>query len=229
MTHSSFLFSQSSTTKLFNLKSSIAACSFLIALALSGCQSQMIADKPTADVSTDNPMINTQADNETLTLDYAKDIKTALAQQDYEALIPYIHPTRGVRFSMYAYIQPESDKVFSREQYAQYLNESDIRFTWGQKDGTGKLYITPLPDYLKDWVQADYFDTKTATINHTSATGNSINNIDKIYQNLDYVEFYNPGVDPQFGGLDWRALRLVFDDYQGKRYLVAIISDQWTT
>jgi len=229
MTHSYFLFSQLSTVRLFNPKSSISACSFLMALALSGCQSQMITEKPIADISTDIPMIDTQADSKTHTLNYAKDIKTALAQQNYAALIPYIHPKRGVRFSMYAYIQPKSDKVFSREQYAQYLNESDIRFTWGQKDGTGKLYITPLPDYLKDWVQADYFDTQTATINHTSSSGNSINNIDIIYQNSDYVEFYNSGVDPQFGGLDWRALRLVFDDYQGKRYLVAIISDQWTT
>jgi hypothetical protein len=28
--------------------------------------------------------------------------------------------------------------------------------------------------------------------------------------------------------MDWRVLRLVFDNYQGKRYLVAIVNDQWT-
>lgn len=28
--------------------------------------------------------------------------------------------------------------------------------------------------------------------------------------------------------MDWRAMRLVFEDYQGKSYLVAIVNDQWT-
>jgi len=49
----------------------------------------------------------------------------------------------------------------------------------------------------------------------------------KIYQNDDYVEFYHNGSE-QYSGMDWRAMRLVFDEYKGRRYLVAIISDQWT-
>ena len=28
--------------------------------------------------------------------------------------------------------------------------------------------------------------------------------------------------------MDWRILRLVFEEYQGKRYLVAIVNEQWT-
>ena len=57
--------------------------------------------------------------------------------------------------------------------------------------------------------------------------GNSINNLKDIYQNSEVVEFYHKGSD-EYAGMDWRVLRLVFDEYQGKRYLVAIISDQWT-
>ena len=29
--------------------------------------------------------------------------------------------------------------------------------------------------------------------------------------------------------MDWRIMRLVFEEYQGKRYLVAIVNQQWTT
>ncbi|WP_201597545.1 hypothetical protein [Psychrobacter vallis] len=154
-------------------------------------------------------------------------IQQALANKNYASITNDIHPTRGVRLSMYAYVQPETDKVFSREQYAQYLQQSKIRFTWGEKDGTGDLLIEPLPTYLDTWVNAEKFSNASININKFKNNGNSINNLKKIYQNSEVVEFYYAGTE-QYSGMDWRVLRLVFDEYQGKRYLVAIINDQWT-
>lgn len=40
------------------------------------------------------------------------------------------------------------------------------------------------------------------------------------------VDFYYKGSDKYYG-MDWRGMRLIFDDYQDKRYLIAIINDQW--
>lgn len=154
-------------------------------------------------------------------------IQRALANKDFARITNDIHPTRGVRFSMYAYVRPEVDKVFSREQYAQYLQQSKIRFTWGEKDGTGDLLIMPLPTYLDTWVKGATFNNASISLNELKNNGNSINNLKEIYQNSDVVEFYHKGSD-EYAGMDWRLLRLVFDEYQGKRYLVAIISDQWT-
>jgi len=203
-----------------------------VPLVLVGCQSDINAQNSAVQ---HNAAINTLAHHNqnstsapTQTLEQqALRIQRALANGNYASIINDIHPTRGVRFSMYAYVRPESDKTFTRAQFAQYLQESDIRFTWGEKDGSGKPLITPLPDYLQTWVHADVFDKSTLTINDSQATGNSIDNLSKIYQNADYVEFYHNGSE-QYGGMDWRAMGLVFDEYQGKRYLVAIISDQWT-
>lgn len=154
-------------------------------------------------------------------------IQQALANKDYASITNDIHPTRGVRFSMYAYVRPESNKIFSREQYAQYLQQSKIRFTWGEKDGTGELLIEPLPTYLDTWVNAKKFNNASVSINNLTNNGNSINNLRQIYQYADVVEFYTAGSE-EYAGMDWRVLRLVFDEYQGKRYLVAIINDQWT-
>ncbi|MGP4714239.1 MULTISPECIES: hypothetical protein [unclassified Psychrobacter] len=207
------------------LKSLLAGALFASLIVTGGCQLSAESNMAT---SSNNASTNSDMSQQTL-IQQAMRIQRALANNDYARVADDIHPTRGVRFSMYAYIQPESDKVFSREQYTQYLDESNVRFTWGQKDGTGDIYVTPLPDYLKDWVKADYFNDQSTTTNATAAVGNSINNLDRIYPNSEYVEFYNPGVNPEYGGLDWRALRLVFDEYQGRRYLVAVISDQWTT
>lgn len=161
------------------------------------------------------------------TLQDAIYIKQALAYQNYQALAPFIHPTRGVRFSMYAYIDPKTDKVFSHAQFDQYLKASKIKFTWGGLDGTGDPLITPLPKYLKDWVDAGKYKSIGPTLNRFQGSGNSLNNLKEIYPNADFVEFYYAGSE-KYSGMDWQALRLVFDNYKGKRYLIAIINDQWT-
>ena len=164
-----------------------------------------------------------------LSLSYT--IQLALATQNYSAVTPYIHPIKGVRFSMYGHVQPTEDKVFSRQQFAKYLVQDRIKFTWGQMDGTGNLYITPLPAYLSNWVDAKKFNNsiypETITINEAQGSGNSINNLTKAYPEADFVEFYTVGTE-KFAYMDWASLRLVFESYQGKYYLVAIVNDQWT-
>ena len=42
------------------------------------------------------------------------------------------------------------------------------------------------------------------------------------------VEYHFPGFDPQYGGLDWASLRLVFQEFEGRWVLVGIIHDEWT-
>lgn len=204
---------------------------FLLILTSTGCQSasesseSVVSEARTTNHS--STPISSDISQQTLR-QQALRIQRALVNKDFSRITNDIHPTRGVRFSMYAYIRPETDKVFSRGQYAQYLQQSDIRFTWGEKDGTGDLLITPLPDYLSNWVAASAFDQNAEiNINSSKAMGNSINNLNKIYQNSDFVEFYSNGSE-KYSGMDWRAMRLVFEEYQGKRYLVAIINDQWT-
>lgn len=161
-------------------------------------------------------------------LQQAEQIKNHLATKNYNALTAYIHPTKGVRFSMYAYVHKDSDKVFSREQFTTYLQQSQIKFTWGAKDGSGELYITTLPDFLNNWVAAEQYEVKSATFNKFQGSGNSLNNLKEAYPGADFVEFYHSGKNPEYQGMDWRAMRLVFEEYQDKYYLVAIVNDQWT-
>ena len=84
-------------------------------------------------------------------VDSAFAVKYALQYQQYDKITPHIHPAKGVRFSMYAYVNPDKDKVFSQAEFDKYLNQSKIKFTWGEKDGTGDLYIVSLPTYLANW------------------------------------------------------------------------------
>lgn len=211
----------------FFYKLATGSC-FALVLAATGCQAPAAAKpvSPSNQGSNGSVPAKPQANQQTL-IQQALEIQQALANKDYANIIDDIHPTHGVRFSMYAYVQPESDKVFSRAQFSQYLTESKIKFTWGELDGTGDLLVIPLPKYLDTWVDSNKFNEATISVNELKPTGNMINNVKDIYPKSDFVDFYYKGSD-EYAGIDWRFLRLVFDEYQGKRYLVAIINDQWT-
>ena len=200
-----------------------------LALAATGCQSSAESNIATPNQSNGHSSTPVVSDISQQTLkQQALRIQRALANKDFSRITNDIHPTRGVRFSMYAYVRPETDKVFNREQFAQYLQQSKIRFTWGEKDGTGDLLVTPLPTYLDTWIDASKFNNASISINEFQHSGNMINNLKKIYPNSEVVEFYHKG-SKEYAGMDWRIMRLVFEEYQGKRYLVAIVNEQWTT
>ena len=208
-------------------KLTTAAC-FVSILVATGCSSSAESNVKIPSQQNGNTSAPVVSDASQQTLrQQALRIQRALANDDFARITNDIHPTRGVRFSMYAYVRPETDKVFSREQFAQYLQQSKVRFTWGEKDGTGDLLVTPLPTYLDTWIDASKFNNASISINEFQHSGNMINNLKKIYPNSDVVEFYYKGSE-QYSGMDWRILRLVFDEYQGKRYLVAIVNEQWT-
>ncbi|KRG34648.1 MULTISPECIES: hypothetical protein [unclassified Psychrobacter] len=200
-----------------------------LALAATGCQSSAESNIATPNQSNGHSSTPVVSDISQQTLkQQALRIQRALANKDFSRITNDIHPTRGVRFSMYAYVRPETDKVFSRAQFAQYLQQSKIRFTWGEKDGTGDLLVTPLPTYLDTWIDASKFNNASISINEFQHSGNMINNLKKIYPNSEVVEFYHEGSE-EYAGMDWRIMRLVFEEYEGKRYLVAIVNEQWTT
>lgn len=214
----------------FKTHSDIFAISgvLVFVLAVTGCQSSVESSANTPNPSTGSSSAPVVSDISQQALkQQALHIQQALAGKDYASIINDIHPTRGVRFSMYAYVHLDKDKVFSRDQFAQYLNQSKVRFTWGELDGAGETLIVPLPVYLDTWIDAEKFDTARITVNTFESRGNMINNVIEAYPNSDVVDFYYKGND-KYDGMDWHGMRLVFEQYQGKRYLVAIINDQWT-
>ena len=50
----------------------------------------------------------------------------------------------------------------------------------------------------------------------------------EVYDNPIIVEYYFPGFNPEYEGMDWKSLRLVFEQYEDNWYLVGIIHNQWT-
>ncbi len=74
----------------------------------------------------------------------------------------------------------------------------------------------------------DFLNAKQKSINEFLGSGNSLNNLREVFPGSDFTEFYFPGFDPKYEGMDWRTLRLVFKTENNRPWLIAIVHDEWT-
>lgn len=158
-----------------------------------------------------------------------KQILSFIKKKDYQSLSNYIHPVLGLRFTPYATVNFNNDVVVKPKELLKMIKDNNTHLFWGSYDGTGDPIDLTTTDYFSQFVyDVDFLNAEKITINKSSASGNSINNIDSIYPGCEYVENYFSGFDKQYGGMDWRALRLVFQKEGERYYLVGIVHDQWT-
>ena len=156
--------------------------------------------------------------------DAAEQTIMALKAKDFDKLEELVHPEKGVRFSPYATVDTKKDIVLKSFE----LNDTSSR-TWGQFDGTGLPIIMTLDEYFSKFVySADFANAPEIKKNEIIGSGNSLNNLEKVYGEADFIEYHFPEFDPETYGMDWRSLRLVFEEYEGNLMLVGIIHDQWT-
>jgi hypothetical protein len=150
-----------------------------------------------------------------------------LKTKQYQDLMEYIHPGWCLRFSPYQYLT-ENDQVICPTDFEQVIS-SKKTYTWGAYDGTGDPIILTFHDYQTRFIyDSDYFQPPIVGFGVEVSSGNAINNISDIYPDGMMVEYYFPGFDPQYGGMDWRSLRLVFVRDNNTWYLAAIVHGEWT-
>lgn len=158
----------------------------------------------------------------------ASNIVSALKKEDFEELAKYVHPEQGLRFSPYSYVDVQNDVVLHAEEIKTIL-ASSRKFMWGRHDGSGKPIEMSFSDYYDRFIyDAQFEDAEQIAYNDVITTGNMIQNVEDVYENAHHVEYYVPGTNPDYGGMDWRSLRLVFEELDGKLYLVGIIHNEWT-
>ena len=172
------------------------------------------------------PSVTPKTLNETI-LERAGEVVHALKTQDMVTLSGYVHPQNGVRFSPYAYVQ-DTDQVFSADEIASILADSAV-YTWGFHAGSGEPIVLSFMAYFSRYVyDVDFANSPQLALNRRISTGNSIDNSTEFYPGSVFVEYFFPGFDPQYEGMDWRNLRLVFTENSGSWYLVGILHDEWT-
>ncbi|MED0686500.1 hypothetical protein [Anoxybacillus ayderensis] len=162
-------------------------------------------------------------------LSVALDVVTALKNKDMNTLASYVHSTAGVRFSPYGHVDVQNDLQFSASQLPSLWASTQV-YQWGVYDGSGDPIQFTFQDYFDRFVyDVDFANPHMIGNNVVVGTGNMINNIQQAYPNGSFIEFHFTGFDPQYSGMDWRSLRLVFEQENGQWKLVGIIHDEWTT
>jgi outer membrane murein-binding lipoprotein Lpp len=151
-----------------------------------------------------------------------------LQAQDMSGLSAHVHPAQGVRFAPYGYIDVQDNLVFSAQDIATLLASSQVN-NWGAFDGTGDPIDFTFADYFDRFVyDQDFADPHMIGNNTLIGAGNTLININQAYPNGSFVEFHFTGFDSQYLGMDWKSLRLVFEELNGSWFLVGIVHDEWT-
>lgn len=165
---------------------------------------------------------------DSVVMSLTKQVLFLLKNKQYDRLSEYFHPTRGVRFSPYGYIDTLNHVKFTADIFLQQLEESS-RVKWGSYDGTGEDILLTTAEYLEKFVyDVDFLNAEQTVVNEMIGEGNSLNNLETVYQGFVYSESYFSGFMEKYEGMDWRSLRLVFQSHQGYPFLVAAVHDQWT-
>lgn len=173
-------------------------------------------------------MADEHAGRPTYLIAVASDVLSLIKDQDFKSLAAYVHPEKGIRFSPYFYTALADDQVFTAEELSNLLQDTEIYY-WGAFDGSGEPIELDFSDYYTLFVyDEDFINAEIIGNNVPLGSGNTYDNVFEAYPNGRFVEFHFPGFDPEFAGIDWRSLRLIFEEVNSRWYLVGITHGQWT-
>lgn len=170
----------------------------------------------------------TSEESRKLISDSSEVVINLIANKDYSELVNYIHPAKGVRFTQYSYVDIDSDLILTKEEFEQEVYTDKI-YLWGYYDGIGTDIELTIEEYFDEFVyDADFLNADAIGYNeYTNETG-MVENQYAIYHNSIIVEYYIAGINPDYNGMDWRSVRIVFEEYNGEWLIVGLIHNQWT-
>lgn len=153
-------------------------------------------------------------------------VNRCLQKQDWNALAAYTHPDRGVTFTPYSTVEPDSDLNFNAAQIKGLAQDQAV-YTWGFEDGRGDPIKMTAEQYLARYVyDKDYTQAPEIGVDRVMTGGNALENLTEAYPGCRFVDFSFPSADP--GGMDWTSLKLVFQPEGEHWYLVGIVHGEWT-
>ena len=151
----------------------------------------------------------------------AKKTIVVLKNKDMKTLASLAHPSKGIRFSAFAYINKDEDLVFKSNQIIDLMKNKKV-YVWGTMDESEQPIEMTFGEYYKKFLY-DYDFAKPSRISYNRKNNNGImiNNIAEVYPKGIEVEFFINGTDDRMYG----SLRLVFEKLNGKYFLVGIVRD----
>lgn len=152
----------------------------------------------------------------------------ALKAEDYGALGNLVHPERGLTFTASSTVDLEADRNFTADEIRG-LTKNSRQYLWGYEDGRGDPILLTMEEFMQQYIFAvDYTQAPEVGVDQVVLSGNALENVAQAYPGCRFVDLCYPELDPDFGGLDWCSLKLVFAPLEGQWRLVGLIHSQWT-
>jgi len=150
----------------------------------------------------------------------------AIKTQDFVTL-GAVASANGVRFSPYENVK-NTDVILSKQQIINALSISASYTRWSY-DGSGNPIDLWIWQYRAKFVyDVDFATAPIQLRNQVVQRGNMISTINTFYANYQIKEYHFTGFDPQYSGMDWKSLWLVFGEENGIWKLVGVVHGQRT-
>jgi hypothetical protein len=153
-------------------------------------------------------------------LKFSETVIATLKAKDMTRLANIVHPVKGVRIAPYAYVSSK-DRLFKASQIRGLLKDKK-RYLWGEYDESGKPIRATFAKYYGEFVY-DYDFAKADKINYNLKRNNGImvTNVASFFPKGIEIEYFFNGTEERM----YASLRLIYEHYRGKWYLVGIVRD----
>jgi hypothetical protein len=156
----------------------------------------------------------------------AKEVVDALANKDY-AKLQSLTSDAGLSLAMYP--QLDLSKINVAKSDVSKIPTDQRTQLFGYTDGKGDPVILTASQFFdKRIYTVDYRNAPEIAANKKLGGGNSAFTLPQDIQGREFVGFYFPGFKPEYQGMDWTTLYLIFDKVGNDYKLRAIAKDNWT-
>lgn len=182
----------------------------------------IVAKKDLINVEKNNE--NVETDNY-LAFELANQTVQCIKDKDFMELQKYIHDEKGVVFAYATNIDSYSP-VFSKKQVGEF-GEDYNKYVWGSGTHSDELLELTSVEYFDKYLyKEDYLNVEKISVNNTIGTSNAVDNLEEIFNDCVYVEFYYEGTEKN-GYLDWSSLKVVMEEYDGELKVVGLINSYY--
>jgi len=152
-----------------------------------------------------------------------------IRDEDFLALSQIVHPESGVVFTPYTTVNLSTDRRLSADQIAALSTDSNI-YIWGVYNGSGEpIELTPAEYFMQFILAENCIKSSIIGVDQIVRSGNALENITDELPDVKFVDFHIPSSQENSQeDYDWCSLKLGFEEFEGRLWLIAIVSSKWT-
>jgi len=177
-------------------------------------------------------------DTAPITIETAREVTGYIKDKDFVSLSNFIDGNVGVLLSPYYASGGNQGRNLTKDDVRNFFSDNQQKL-WGYEGGSGRGIQLTNSEYYKKFVYSgDFINMGSESLNISLVSGNTLP-LDEVLSEafkslisrggrIQYIEYFIPGFNPKYEGMDWESLALVFMKLNGEWKLIGIFHNQWT-